>query len=530
MRVGRAVDVLEHARAARAPPASSPGRGPPTRRTRSCRTRSRRPGDHAHVREHLQVRPHVGEELVHRLAVGHPLDHHAVGVQARLRRLVELERRDHRDARALDRRRRVQVKRFEAAGWNARRIDGHDPAGDCDSNRSHAKIRTPDADRLPHHDRLFGAPTKAGTAECPRLPARCGRDQGGAREARLECAALRGARRYSHAWRKAGATLGGRRSAHWKGRLAALRRRSGRSSSAGSPAASRPTSSPVRCAAEGELAAAPQEIASRIASELALESLVPAIPEMMEARRLTSPAPTTPAPRTWRRSRPPTVPAVSTFGRARARHGGSDERHVAARRRHPVSGTFLVFSDYCRPSIRLAALMGQRVIHVMTARFDPVSARTGRRTSRSSISRRCGRSRICWCSARRSRTRRSSAGRSRSNSTTVRACSRCPAENLPQLRPVSRRANDVRKRRRTEPAPAPGQGAGLAVRLGLRGVALRCGAEDRLADRASPPASSRCPASICVLPPDAVPARGDHRRCARQGRGRGRGAARAGTR
>src|SRR5262249_26317319 len=29
-------------------------------------------------------------------------------------------------------------------------------------------------------------------------------------------------------------------------------------------------------------------------------------------------------------------------------------------------GTFLVFSDYCRPSIRLAALMGQRVIHVMT--------------------------------------------------------------------------------------------------------------------------------------------------------------------
>jgi len=32
----------------------------------------------------------------------------------------------------------------------------------------------------------------------------------------------------------------------------------------------------------------------------------------------------------------------------------------------PYSGTFLVFSDYCRPSIRLAALMGERVIHVMT--------------------------------------------------------------------------------------------------------------------------------------------------------------------
>jgi transketolase len=32
----------------------------------------------------------------------------------------------------------------------------------------------------------------------------------------------------------------------------------------------------------------------------------------------------------------------------------------------PYSGTFLVFSDYCRPAIRLAALMGRRVIHVMT--------------------------------------------------------------------------------------------------------------------------------------------------------------------
>ena len=32
----------------------------------------------------------------------------------------------------------------------------------------------------------------------------------------------------------------------------------------------------------------------------------------------------------------------------------------------PYGGTFLMFSDYCRPSIRLAALMGIRVIFVMT--------------------------------------------------------------------------------------------------------------------------------------------------------------------
>ncbi|MEP2557177.1 MAG: transketolase C-terminal domain-containing protein, partial [Rhizobiaceae bacterium] len=32
----------------------------------------------------------------------------------------------------------------------------------------------------------------------------------------------------------------------------------------------------------------------------------------------------------------------------------------------PYSGGFLIFSDYCRPSIRLAALMGIRAIHVLT--------------------------------------------------------------------------------------------------------------------------------------------------------------------
>jgi transketolase len=32
----------------------------------------------------------------------------------------------------------------------------------------------------------------------------------------------------------------------------------------------------------------------------------------------------------------------------------------------PYGGTFLVFSDYCRPAIRLSALQGARVIYVMT--------------------------------------------------------------------------------------------------------------------------------------------------------------------
>ena len=32
----------------------------------------------------------------------------------------------------------------------------------------------------------------------------------------------------------------------------------------------------------------------------------------------------------------------------------------------PYGGTFLIFSDYCKPSIRLSAMMGQKVIFVFT--------------------------------------------------------------------------------------------------------------------------------------------------------------------
>ena len=49
----------------------------------------------------------------------------------------------------------------------------------------------------------------------------------------------------------------------------------------------------------------------------------------------------------------------------RACYGCSYEWHVASRGVIPYGGT-LVFTDYCRPSIRLSALMKLRVIYVMT--------------------------------------------------------------------------------------------------------------------------------------------------------------------
>ena len=52
---------------------------------------------------------------------------------------------------------------------------------------------------------------------------------------------------------------------------------------------------------------------------------------------------------------------VREFGMAAAMNGMAVHGGVI-----PYSGTFLVFSDYSRPAIRLGALMGIRVIHVMT--------------------------------------------------------------------------------------------------------------------------------------------------------------------
>src|SRR5208282_5634402 len=114
------------------------------------------------------------------------------------------------------------------------------------------------------------------------------------------------------------------------------------------------------------LAAAPKEIATRAASEFALEALTTALPEMVGGSAdLTG----------SNNTRTKAMKAMSAADYSgRFIHYGVREHGMAAAMNGmalhggiiPYSGTFLVFSDYCRPAIRLAALMGQRVIHVMT--------------------------------------------------------------------------------------------------------------------------------------------------------------------
>jgi transketolase len=257
-----------------------------------------------------------------------------------------------------------QVKRFEAAGWAASRIDGHDPDAIADAI---ARAKTSDRPVLIACKTVigYGAPTKAGKASSHGSP--LGADEiKGARE-KLgwgEAPFVVPADVLTH-WRAAG-QRGKPARKEWDRRLASLaadkrtefeRRMKGELPGTLNAA--------VRTVKE-KLASEPKNIATRSASEFALESLIPAVPEMVGGS-----ADLTGSNNTRTKSMTPMTAAdysgrfihygVREHGMAAAMNGMALHRGII-----PYSGTFLVFSDYCRPAIRLAALMGERVIHVMT--------------------------------------------------------------------------------------------------------------------------------------------------------------------
>ena len=106
--------------------------------------------------------------------------------------------------------------------------------------------------------------------------------------------------------------------------------------------------------------------ATRFASGDVLERLVPEIPALLGGS-----ADLTPANNTQTKGR--TGIDASSFGGGYVHYGAREHGMAAAMNGMalhkgliPYAGTFLVFTDYSRPAIRLGALMGQQVIHVMT--------------------------------------------------------------------------------------------------------------------------------------------------------------------
>jgi transketolase len=257
-----------------------------------------------------------------------------------------------------------QVKRFAAAGWLATRIDGHDPTAIAAALDVARKSDRPTM--IACRTTIgFGAPHKGGTEKAHGAP--LGADEIKAARETLgwSFAPFEIPDDIRDAWHAAGARG---RNAHmaWQQRLAASipahqaefeRRIRGDLNVM--------LTAVVRSVKE-TLAATPKEIATRSSSEFALDALTAALPEMLGGSAdLTG----------SNNTRAKGMKALTAADYAgRFIHYGVREHGMAAAMNGmalhggiiPYSGTFLVFSDYCRPSIRLAALMNQRVIHVMT--------------------------------------------------------------------------------------------------------------------------------------------------------------------
>ena len=186
----------------------------------------------------------------------------------------------------------------------------------------------------------------------------------------------------------------------------------------------------------------------------------------------------------------------------------------------PYGGTFLCFSDYARPAIRLASLMGIRSIFVMThdsiglgedgPTHQPVEHLAALRAIPNHLVFRPAdavETAECWQIALESTKTPSTLALTRQNLPALRT-EYVDGEPLRATAPTS-----WRRRRR-------GRGDDLRHRLGGRDRAR--GARSCSRSTAIRPASSRCPASSCSSSRATTTSAADHRQRAGQGRHRGR--------
>jgi transketolase len=256
------------------------------------------------------------------------------------------------------------LSRFAAYGWDVAAVDGHDPEAIA---AAIARARTTDQPSLIacRTTIAYGAPTKAGTADSHGSPL-------GAKE-------IQGARErlgWAHppfevpadvlaAWREVGRRGAAARAA-WEQRIAAL------------PAARRAEFERSqegrlpdgwRRALAGHIKAVKEQKpkrATRQSSGEVLNVLTVAIPELIGGSADLTGSNNT-------RAKGQAAVRRNDFAGGYIHYGVREHGMAAAMNGialHggliPYGGTFLVFADYLRPSLRLAALMGQRVVYVLT--------------------------------------------------------------------------------------------------------------------------------------------------------------------
>jgi transketolase len=258
-----------------------------------------------------------------------------------------------------------QIERFRASHWHTARVDGHDPEAVALAIEN-AKGVTDRPSLIACRTVIgYGAPSKQGTAATHGAP--------------LGEAEIKGAREKLHwrhppfevpkpilaAWRAAGTRNREAYEAWTQGA-----KRLDASARAG---LTDPIDEKVKAAIVAAIGAAKSDftregakLATRQSSQKVLEKLVPVVPGLIGGSAdLTGSNGTL--------TKLHTVVKPGDFSGTYIHYGVREHAMAAAMNGMslhggtvPYGGTFLVFTDYCRPSIRLSALMGQRVIYVMT--------------------------------------------------------------------------------------------------------------------------------------------------------------------
>jgi transketolase len=256
-----------------------------------------------------------------------------------------------------------QIARFKAVGWNTIEIDGHDQAA-IEKALNDAKKSTDKPTLIAAKTTIgFGAPKKAGTEKVHGSPLGAEELAGAKAALGIDYPAFEIPAHILEAWRAAGTRSQNLRG-EWEARLAKSdkkaefeRRMAGKL----------PADFDATMAAYKEkLVVDKPKVASRKASQMALEVINKIVPETLAGSADLTHSNLTNTPETLPFQADNRLGRYMMYG-IREHEMGAAMNGVAL---HggliPYGGTFMVFTDYARPAIRLSALMEQRVIYVMT--------------------------------------------------------------------------------------------------------------------------------------------------------------------
>ncbi len=256
-----------------------------------------------------------------------------------------------------------QIARFKAVGWNTIEIDGHDQDA-IEKALNEAKASTDKPTLIAAKTTIgFGAPKKAGTEKVHGAPLGAEELAGAKAALGITYPAFEIPANILDAWRAAGTRSQNVRG-EWEARLAKsdkkdefTRRMDGRLPDGFKSAMAE---------YKQKLAEDKPKVASRKASQMALEVINKAVPETLAGSADLTHSNLTNTPETLPFQADNRLGRYMMYG-IREHEMGAAMNGVAL---HggliPYGGTFMVFTDYARPAIRLSALMEQRVIYVMT--------------------------------------------------------------------------------------------------------------------------------------------------------------------